>query len=288
MLRNLALTLAVLGAAFVLGGVAASQETSQETLLGVARSLQSGTQALVERAAQAAPQPTWGQAQARQDLIGLASAAEELAAAMESGDPKVTPQSVKSVTSRLDVARNRVKMSLELMGFPDAQKAGVPVLEQAARLSAALRQLNNRYLGQAQVRGAGLGQMSLAEAAQPLIYQNPDALFREARGLRSSAEQMLASRVYGRTLPGRLPLEVRVSPLEDRDLRDLVRAACDFETQVTHRSQDAKATRQVFLKLRQAWLRATPYWGDSFGNFAASDLERSMRRLETFYGQLEP
>ena len=284
MLRNLAM--ALLLAILLPGGAAASQD--QDTLLEVARTLQAGAQALAECAAQGVPQPTWGQALARQDLQGLASAAGELAGAMESGDPTVTPQSLQPATSRLDVARSRVKASLPLLGLPDAEAAGAALLDQAARLSASLRQLDNRYLGQAQVRGSGLGQVSVGQAAQPLVYPNPDALFREARGIRSSAEQMLASRICGRGLPGRLPLGVSVSTLEDRYLRDLVRAACDFETQVADRSQDAQATRPAFLRLRQAWLRATPYWGDSFGNFAAGDLERAMRRLEAFYRQLEP
>lgn len=34
-------------------------------------------------------------------------------------------------------------------------------------------------------------------------------------------------------------------------------------------------------------MRATPYWGGSFGSFASWDLQRALRRLDTFYGQAE-
>lgn len=275
-------------ALFLLGGTAQAQAPAPGTLLDTARALQSGAQALVQRSAEASPQPTWGQSQAREDLVALASAAAELAAAMESGDPSVTARSLEEATTRLDVARNRVKMSLPLLGLEDAATAGAPLLEQAALLSTAMRQVDNRFLGRAQASGSHLGAVRVDQAGAPLVYGNPEALLREARGIRSSAQSMLASYRYDRGAcgPGGVPLGPG-SVFEYQDLRDLVRAAYVFEDAVGSRYQDVEATRRAYLHLRRAALRVTPYWGGSFGNFAAWDLERALRRLDAFYQQAE-
>lgn len=283
MLRRLTSVVAVVLATLLL--TAGAQ--AQDTLLQAAHAVNSGAQVLIARAAEAAPQPTWGQSQAREDLVALASAAGEIAAAMESGDSQVTPESLEAATTRLDVARNRVKASLSLLGLDDAETVGTPLLQQAAELSTALRQLDGRFLGRAQVHGAQLGKVTLAEAGQPMVYANPNDLLREARGIRYSAERMLAGLPYNRGYcgPGGSPIGFGGSPFDYQDLRDLVRASYDFEFAVGNRYGDVEATRNAYLWLRRAYMRATPYWGGSYGNFAAWDLERALRRLDVFYGQ---
>lgn len=263
----------------------ASAARAQETLLQTAHGVNSAAQVLIARSD--SPDLTWGQTQARDDLVALASAAAEIASAMESGDSQVTPQSLQEATTRLDVARRRVKASLPLLGLEDAEAAGAPILEGAAQLSAALRQLNGRFMGRAQVHGAELGSVTVAEAGEPLIYGNPNDLLREARGIRYSAEQMLASLPSSRGYCGPGGIPVGGSVFDYQDLRDLVRAAYDFESAASDRYGDVEATRNAYLWLRRAYLRATPYWGGSYGNFAAWDLQRALRRLDLFYGQAE-
>lgn len=246
MLRRITSTVALLMATVFLSTAA----QAQETLLQTAHAVNSGAQALVARAAEALPQPTWGQTTAREDLVALASAAAEIATAMESGDRGVTPASLEAARTRLDVARNRVKASLPLLGLPDAETLGTPLLQQAAELSTALRQLDTRFLGRAQVHGKNLGNVTLGEAGEPLIYGNPNDLVREARGIRYSAEQMLASLPYNRGYcgPGTvLGGGFGVSPFDYQDLRDLVRAAYDYEWAVTHRYGDVEATRNAYM-----------------------------------------
>ena len=257
-----------------------------ESLLEAARALQAGARDLVDRSVAAVPAPTWGQAQAREDLGRLARAAEELATAMESVDPGVTPRALKPATERLEEARARVKASLPLLGQPGAEAS--TLLERSARLAAALRGLDSRFLGRAPVRGPHLGALGLDEAFRPLAYETPEALFREARAIRDAAERMLASVAAprGEGRPGAWPGIPTASPLEDRELRDLVRAAYDFESAAACRYEDVQTTRAPYLALARAFSRVRPFWSSSFGDLAARELERALRRLQTFYGQL--
>lgn len=275
---------AVLALVLLLCGVA----RAEETLLDAARSVQARARELVERSVAASPDPTWGQTQAREDLGRLASAAGALAAAMESGDTGVTPRALKPGTERLEGACTRVRMSLPLLALPEGEAGAPPFLEDSARLATALRRLDGRFLGLAQVRPPHLGALGLEEAFQPLAYENPGALFREARALRDAAERMLASAAChrGTCRPGALPGVLTSSPWEDRELRDLVRAAYDFEGAAGSRYDDVQTTWEPYLALDRAFARVNPFWSGSSGDLAARELDRALRRLEGFYRQL--
>jgi len=239
----------------------------------------------VVSAGQASPQPTWGQSQALRDLASLASVAEDLVGALEAGEAR----GVRDLTSRLEVARTRVRTSLPLLDLEVARTAGPTLVDLAGRLTSALRDLDQRFGGRAPVCGPRLGGMPLEDAGRPLVYESPDALLREARGLRSAAEQMRADLSWSRIPgdPGRLPLRPAPAPFHEEDVRDLVRAARDFEAEVSGGYDDVAATCDAFQALRRAWKRVGPYVGGSFGSFAAGDLDRAMERLEAFYTQLE-
>ncbi len=78
-----------------------------------------------------------------------------------------------------------------------------------------------------------------------------------------------------------------LAPFNEEDLRKLVRSACDFEAEVGGGYDNVTSTYDSYLALRRAWQHTLPYVGGSFGNFAAWDLERAMKRLEAFYSEVE-
>lgn len=264
-------------AAALLVALLAAPASADPTMLETARAVQEEARRIVQATTETSPEPTWGQKTAMEDLLRLAGAAGDLAASLSTDDPEVTPRSLEAATQDLDVARHRVKASLPLLGVEDTA-----LLEQAASLSAALRTLDNRFWGLSQVRGGNLAGLPLDAAGMPLVYSGPEDLVREARGVRWSAEQMLAE-IGNRYYPGACRPGFGVSPFLLTDLRELVGRAIDFESAVSSRYTDVDQTRREYLSLRRAWRRVGPTWG----GFASWDLDRAMRRLDVFYAEVE-
>ncbi len=280
-MRPVGLVLALL----LLAGLARAQGAPSGTLLQAAQAVQSGARGLAGSVEKAAPRPTWGQSQALGDLGSLAAAAEDLAGDLVAGEAG----GLRDRTARLEVARTRVRTSLPLLDLEEARISGPALLDLAGRLVSALRGLDQRFSGRAPVSGPRLGGVLLDEAGRPLVYDSPEALLREARGLRSAAEQMRADLTWAR-IPGargRGSFRQAPDPFREEDLRDLVRAASDFEAEVAGGYEDVTTTGDAFQALRRAWQRTLPYVGGSFGSFAAGDLERAMRRLEAFYSEVQ-
>ncbi|MCE7872425.1 hypothetical protein DYH09_18885 [bacterium CPR1] len=220
---------------------------------------------------------TWGQKTALDDLDRLNKAAGGLVGALQ-GDS--TPDSLRPLITDLDVARTRVKASLQLLTLNESEQQSVEAaLLTADRLSGAVRHLADRFSGRDQPAGVDLADTPLDPVDRP-YYENPRELLGEAQNIRFSAERLLgACYAPGGWRPG------LGTPFTISDLVELSRAARDYEWACQSRYRDVSETVPAFLRLARAYDRVSYMPYGPFSGFEAHNIERALERLSRFYGR---
>lgn len=221
---------------------------------------------------------SWGQQQALEDLLRMRSAALEITGALDAGS---TPDDLRPRIERLSIARNRVKMTLPLLGLSAEQQAPVDqAVARAAALDGAVRELADRFDGRDQPMGENLAEAPLNATERP-YYANPNELLREARGMRWSAERLYASYGYPNRFWSGYPGPI--SPFTAQDLYELTRAAYEYEYACSARYAQVEDTYPAFARLARAYSRVSYLPLGGVASFEAYSLERAIGRLERFY-----
>ncbi len=218
---------------------------------------------------------TWGQKTALDDLDRLNKAAAGLVGSLQG---QSTPDSLRPLITDLDVARTRVRASLQLLPLTQAEQQGVDAaLVTAERLSGAVRHLANRFAGRDQPGGLVLADTPLDAPDRP-YYENPRELLGEAQNIRFSAERLLGA-CYA---PGGWRAGLG-SPFTISDLVELSRAARDYEWACQSRYRDVSETMPAFVRLVRAYDRVSYVPYGPFAGFEAHNIERALERLSQFY-----
>lgn len=241
---------------------------------GWAQTLLETSQTLNQQATELAAQldqgqPTWGQGLARQDLEAMAQASQKLAEMLPvRGVDQLGPE-----IDALASARRGLQTSGSVSGIQNPVAA---LVAQAKALEDQLRDLRARFGGKASPAGEHLASFPLTGPVAPAVFENPQALLREARNLHD-----MARRVGNRSL-----LRYRFGAGQPNnvwpdDWRRLVLAAEAFERQATGYS-NVSQTIPSFERVRNAYRRL----GYQPSTPATRELERSMERLEAFYSSI--
>lgn len=253
----------------------ASVARAQATLLEASQSIDAAVMPILLRYG-AEKELTWGQKTALDDLDRLNRAASGLVGALEG---QSTPDGLRPLITDLDVARSRVKASLQLLPLTESEQEGVQsALVAAERLSGAVRHLADRFAGRDQPAGVALADSPLNPTDRP-YYENPRELLGEAQNIRFSAERLLGA-CYA---PGGWRAGLG-SPFTISDLVELSRAARDYEWACQSRYRDVSETLPAFERLVRAYDRVSYVPYGPFAGFEAHNIERALERLSQFYG----
>ncbi|MCA9792161.1 MAG: hypothetical protein KC910_10215 [Candidatus Eremiobacteraeota bacterium] len=238
-----------------------------QTLLETSQTLNQRAQELVKQLDQG--QPTWGEGLARKDLEALAQASGRLVEALPNNSADQLIPEIEALAS----ARRGLQTSRAVSGVENPIDE---LIVKAKALEGQLRDLRARFGGKAVPAGEHLASFPLTARVELAVYDNPQALLREARNVNDTAR-----RVGNRSL-----LRYRFGAGQPNnvwpdDWRRLVLAAEAFERQASGYS-DVSQTRPSYERLRNAYRRL----GYQPSTPATRELERAMERLETFYSSI--